>query len=69
VFDPNARGSQAFVAFAKELVEKLPPASAFASNAVAPPIAPVAAGAPNLAIPEDVLAPAAAPGSTSEKSL
>jgi chromosome partitioning protein len=69
VFDPAARGSQAFVAFARELVEKLPPASAFASNAVAPPIAPVAPGAPNLAIPEDVLAPAAAPDSTSEKSL
>jgi hypothetical protein len=30
VFDPAARGSQAFVAFAQELVEKMPPASAFA---------------------------------------
>jgi len=37
VFDPSARGSQAFVAFAKELVEKLPPASAFAQPA--PPVA------------------------------
>jgi len=36
VFDPSARGSQAFVAFAKELVEKMPPASAFAQPA--PPI-------------------------------
>lgn len=69
VFGPAARGSQAFIAFAKELVEKLPPASAFASNAVAPPIAPVDPGAPSLAIPEDVLAPAAASDSTSEKSL
>ena len=46
---------------------KLPPASAFASGAVAPPIAPVERIAPDLAIPEDVLAPA--PDSTSEKSL
>jgi chromosome partitioning protein len=30
VFDPSARGSQAFVAFASELVEKMPPASMFA---------------------------------------
>ncbi|MDQ0588492.1 ParA family protein [Variovorax paradoxus] len=68
VFDPAARGSQAFVAFARELVEKLPPASAFASGAVAPPIAPVGPVAPpNLVIPEDVLSPAAGP--TSEKSL
>jgi chromosome partitioning protein len=37
IFDPSARGSQAFVAFAKELVEKMPPASAFAQPA--PPIA------------------------------
>ena len=59
VFDPAARGSQAFVAFAKELVEKMPPASAFASGAVAPPIAPVGPVAPpNLAVPEDVLSPA-----------
>ncbi|RZI64206.1 MAG: ParA family protein [Variovorax sp.] len=36
IFDPSARGSQAFVAFAKELVEKMPPASAFAQPA--PPI-------------------------------
>ena len=59
VFDPAARGSQAFVAFAKELVEKMPPASAFASGAVAPPIAPVGPVVPpNLAVPEDVLSPA-----------
>ncbi len=32
VFDPAAKGSQAFVAFAQEMVEKMPPASA---NAVA----------------------------------
>ena len=30
VFDPSARGSQAFVALANELVEKMPPASMFA---------------------------------------
>ena len=30
VFDPSARGSQAFVALASELVEKMPPASMFA---------------------------------------
>jgi len=37
VFDPSAKGSQAFVAFAQELVEKLPPASAFAPNAAPAP--------------------------------
>ncbi|HWT18888.1 MAG TPA: ParA family protein [Variovorax sp.] len=69
VFDPAARGSQAFVAFAKELVEKMPPASAFASGAVAPPIAPVDPVAPpNLAVPEDVLSPAGGPDS-GEKSF
>ncbi|MDQ0015235.1 chromosome partitioning protein [Variovorax boronicumulans] len=69
VFDPAARGSQAFIAFAQELVEKLPPASAFASGAVAPPIAPVDRIAPDLAIPEDVLAPAPVSDSAPEKSL
>jgi chromosome partitioning protein len=69
VFDPAARGSQAFVAFAKELVEKMPPASAFASGAVAPPIAPVGPVAPpNLAVPEDVLSPVGGPDS-GEKSF
>jgi chromosome partitioning protein len=37
VFDPAARGSQAFIAFAEELVAKMPPASAFAPSA--PPVA------------------------------
>ncbi len=61
VFDPSARGSQAFIAFANELVEKMPPASAFAAGAVAPPIAPVTPAAPTLgALPDDVLAPATA---------
>jgi chromosome partitioning protein len=69
VFDPAARGSQAFIAFAQELVEKLPPASAFASGAVAPPIAPVERIAPDLAIPEDVLAPAPTSESAPEKSV
>ena len=36
VFDPSARGSQAFVAFAQELVEKMPPASALAQPAPPP---------------------------------
>jgi chromosome partitioning protein len=36
IFDPAARGSQAFVAFAEELVRKMPPASALASAAPAP---------------------------------
>ena len=65
VFDPAARGSQAFIAFAQELVEKMPPASAFASGAVAPPIAPVERIAPDLPIPADVMAPATAPESDS----
>ncbi|MDM0052816.1 ParA family protein [Variovorax sp. J22R115] len=43
VFDPAAKGSQAFVAFAQELVEKMPPASALAAEAPVPvaPVAPV----------------------------
>ena len=65
VFDPAARGSQAFIAFAQELIDKMPPASAFASGAVAPPIAPVARIAPDLPIPDDVMAPAVAPASDS----
>jgi chromosome partitioning protein len=36
IFDPSARGSQAFVAFAAELVAKMPPASMFAPLAVTP---------------------------------
>jgi chromosome partitioning protein len=36
IFDPAARGSQAFVAFAEELVRKMPPASALASAAPTP---------------------------------
>lgn len=36
IFDPSAKGSQAFVAFAKEIVDKMPPASASA-GAVPPP--------------------------------
>ena len=38
IFDPAARGSQAFVAFAEELVKKMPPASAMAGSASAPPV-------------------------------
>src|SRR5689334_9887514 len=37
VFDPAARGSQAYVDFAQELVAKMPPASAFAPSAPAAP--------------------------------
>ncbi|SEB24088.1 ParA family protein [Variovorax sp. YR216] len=36
VFDPPAKGSQAFVTFAEELVRKMPPASAMTSDASAP---------------------------------
>jgi chromosome partitioning protein len=49
VFDPPAKGSQAFVAFAQELVEKMPPASAFASDSAAAP-APVPMDAPTVAV-------------------
>jgi chromosome partitioning protein len=35
IFDPSARGSQAFIAFAKELVEKMPPAKSTARPAPA----------------------------------
>jgi chromosome partitioning protein len=48
VFDPAARGSQAFIAFAQELVEKMPPASAMAGAAAAP--APEPMDAPPVAI-------------------
>jgi chromosome partitioning protein len=48
VFDPAARGSQAFIAFAQELVEKMPPASAMAGAATAP--APEPMDAPPVAI-------------------
>jgi chromosome partitioning protein len=41
VFDPAAKGSVAFVAFAEELVDKMPPASAFASGATSPSPIPV----------------------------
>ncbi|MCY1362970.1 hypothetical protein D9M69_497120 [compost metagenome] len=58
VFDPSARGSQAFIAFAEELVAKMPPASAFASGAVAPPVTPPPRVVPDLPIPDDVLAAA-----------
>jgi chromosome partitioning protein len=40
VFDPAARGSQAYVVFAEELVRKLPPASALAAAAAMPEAAP-----------------------------
>src|ERR1700710_1970213 len=36
IFDPAAKGSQAFVAFARELVEKMPPVSALAAEQPAP---------------------------------
>lgn len=49
VFDPSARGSQAFIAFAKELVEKMPPAIATAGAAMAKaaPLAPTQETAPD----------------------
>jgi chromosome partitioning protein len=42
VFDPSAKGSQAFVAFAEELVRKLPPASAMHGGSAAAPVPPTA---------------------------
>lgn len=54
VFDPAAKGSLAFVAFAQEMVEKMPPASAAApATEVAPAfaIAPVPAAAPEVSAP------------------
>jgi chromosome partitioning protein len=48
IFDPAARGSQAFIAFAEELVRKMPPASAMAGAAAAP--APVPMDAPPVAV-------------------
>ena len=54
VFDPSARGSQAFIAFAKELVEKMPPAIATAGAAMAAAAAPVAPPAPQEATPDAV---------------
>ncbi|RZI92145.1 MAG: ParA family protein, partial [Variovorax sp.] len=55
VFDPAAKGSQAFIAFAKEMVDKMPPASAMAGAAPPPPeVAPasLASVAPAAAQPE-----------------
>jgi chromosome partitioning protein len=69
VFDPAARGSQAFIAFAEELIAKMPPASAFASGAVAPSTPPAPGRtSPDLPIPEDVLAPVGEPKSSSENN-
>jgi chromosome partitioning protein len=48
IFDPAARGSQAFIAFAEELVRKMPPASAMAGAAAAP--APVPMDAPPVVV-------------------
>jgi chromosome partitioning protein len=42
IFDPAAKGSQAFIAFAEELVRKMPPASALAAEQPSP----LAPGAP-----------------------
>ncbi|RIX73536.1 ParA family protein [Acidovorax cavernicola] len=64
VFDPSARGSQAFISFAEELVAKMPPASAFTSGAAAPPVEPAPRVVPDLPIPDDVLA--AAPSSVAD---
>jgi chromosome partitioning protein len=48
VFDPPAKGSQAFIAFAQELVVKMPPASAMAAEAA--PAAPVPMDAPQVTV-------------------
>ena len=55
VFDPAAKGSQAFIAFAKEMVDKMPPASAMVGAAPPPPeVAPasLATVTPGAAEPE-----------------
>jgi chromosome partitioning protein len=48
IFDPAARGSQAFIAFAEELVRKMPPASAMAGATAA--AAPVPMDAPPVVV-------------------
>jgi chromosome partitioning protein len=48
IFDPAARGSQAFIAFAEELVQKMPPASAMAGATAA--AAPVRMDAPPVVV-------------------
>ncbi|HJS05287.1 MAG TPA: ParA family protein, partial [Variovorax sp.] len=48
IFDPAARGSQAFIAFAEELVRKMPPASAMAGATAA--AAPVRMDAPPVVV-------------------
>jgi chromosome partitioning protein len=48
VFDPPAKGSQAFIAFAQELVVKMPPASAMATETASP--APVPMDAPEVTV-------------------
>lgn len=45
VFDASARGSQAYIAFAQELVQKMPPSIVSASADPAPPLAPLPAEA------------------------
>ncbi len=50
VFDPMAKGSQAFVAFAQELVAKMPPASALTGTAPPVPSAPLPVNPPPSAV-------------------
>ena len=52
VFDPSARGSQAFIAFAKELVEKMPPAIATAGAAMAAAAVPLSPSTAQEATPD-----------------
>jgi len=53
VFDPSARGSQAFVAFAQEMIRKMPPAQAAEpARSAAPPAAPADAAMADAAGPE-----------------
>ncbi|MDM0039238.1 AAA family ATPase [Variovorax sp. J22G21] len=60
VFDPAAKGSQAFVAFAQEMVEKMPPASATTGTTPVP--------APDAA-PQFVAAPVVAPEAPAQNDL
>lgn len=51
VFDPPAKGSQAFVTFAEEMIRKMPPASQSSAVAPEPPTAPQVQPAPADAAP------------------
>ncbi|MDM0046737.1 AAA family ATPase [Variovorax dokdonensis] len=68
-FDPSARGSQAFVAFAQEMIVKMPPAPIVAAAGAAGAAGSAPAAAPSSASPTPAVAPSAAePAPASEAS-